>query len=743
MAENGKSGEKAKKELLEIFNLQQNVEKGEGRILQMQRERNQLSKELGDIAKEHLNLINQEEDTFRDISKIQAEIAKLKKISVDGSKKDRELADKILQGKEKELQFTKENQKFMGITGKLLEGASNLTKGMLGLNKEQSKELNSSMMSMLKSNEGATNMTKALKGSQIIAGALGRAFLSYVTSFETLSAIAFEYSSQIASIRNELGLSYGEAHKLREEFTFIAAASGDLVVNSARLQKTFGELNRAFGTGSTSLATKFPEVVTEATKLREAMGLSAQSTAELAKMAIVSGKSLEQQKLAMIGSVKAVEAEFGARLNMREVMEETGKVTGQVRAQLQANPELIARAVAVAKELGMTLEGVAKAAGSLLNFEQNIENELEAELLLGKQINLERARAAALAGDFETVAKEINEQVGSFADFSKLNVLQQNALAKSVGMTSDELADQLLAKENLNQLAEEARAQGNEELARQLEARSAQQKIADIQEKLVGFVGDLIGPLTAVLDLFVLIMEPIGFIAKAVGYVIGGMVKLASLDFENMSALQMIVGAIALSTITIMNAEKIIRGLRIANVTVQRIFNRLKMRELFLSRSSNRLGFIGLLRSIGKGIMTAFTAGAKAPFPINIVLPLVMAGIATALGVGLLSKFGKGDDIMSDGYGKRTLLMPEGAIRLNDRDTVIAGTNLTRGNDVVSGPSAEMGGSGPTVDQMTSAIVEGFKQSPQQQISFSSFNAGDPMGQGVETDAIRKDSKFV
>ena len=81
----------------------------------------------------------------------------------------------------------------------------------------------------------------------------------------------------------------------------------------------------------------------------------------------------------MIGSVKAVEAEFGARLNMREVMEETGRVTGQVRAQLQANPELIARAVSVAKELGMTLEGVAKAAGSLLNFEQNIENELEAE----------------------------------------------------------------------------------------------------------------------------------------------------------------------------------------------------------------------------------------------------------------------------------------------------------------------------------------------------------------------------
>jgi hypothetical protein len=39
----------------------------------------------------------------------------------------------------------------------------------------------------------------------------------------------------------------------------------------------------------------------------------------------------------------------------------------------------------------------------------------------------------------------------------------------------------------------------------------------------------------------------------------------------------------------------------------------------------------------------------------------------------------------SSGYGKRTLFGPEGAIQLNDKDTVIAGTNLF-GNDVRSEP---------------------------------------------------------
>jgi hypothetical protein len=47
------------------------------------------------------------------------------------------------------------------------------------------------------------------------------------------------------------------------------------------------------------------------------------------------------------------------------------------------------------------------------------------------------------------------------------------------------------------------------------------------------------------------------------------------------------------------------------------------------------------------------------------------------------------------GYGKRTLMGPEGAIQLNDKDTVIAGTNLF-GNDVKSEPgkATQMGNKG-------------------------------------------------
>ena len=63
---------------------------------------------------------------------------------------------------------------------------------------------------------------------------------------------------------------------------------------------------------------------------------------------------------------------------------------------------------------------------------------------------------------------------------------------------------------------------------------------------------------------------------------------------------------------------------------------------------------------------------------------IAIAGAGVGAMIGLIAKY-SGDDVMSvgkgkPGYGKRTLLAPEGAIALNDKDTVIAGTNLSSRN---------------------------------------------------------------
>ena len=60
---------------------------------------------------------------------------------------------------------------------------------------------------------------------------------------------------------------------------------------------------------------------------------------------------------------------------------------------------------------------VASIAENLLDFETSIEKQMEASVLLGRQINLDKARQLSLAGDLEGLQRELTRVVGSQAQF--------------------------------------------------------------------------------------------------------------------------------------------------------------------------------------------------------------------------------------------------------------------------------------------------------------------------------------
>ena len=126
-------------------------------------------------------------------------------------------------------------------------------------------------------------------------------------------------------------------------------------------------------------------------------------------------------------------------------------------------------------------------------------------MLTGKDLNLEKARTAALNNDLATVAEEIAKHTGGTAGFAKMNRIQQESLAKAVGMTREELAASLkeqealknigvasveAAKEKYDKLretmtAEEAlKALGDEQLAKQFEQANIQEKLGAAQLKM-------------------------------------------------------------------------------------------------------------------------------------------------------------------------------------------------------------------------------------------------------------------
>lgn len=308
---------------------------------------------------------------------------------------------------------------------------------------------------------------------------------------------------EVTEMAKGLNLSKTEAMDVRENFSKIALDSGDIRVNTSRLVKANADLNAQLGT-----ATVFSgELLTTTSKLTEVVGLSAEAAGSLAFQAQRSGTSLREVEENVLEISYGLQQSAGTSLNMKDVLEATGKVSGQLRAQLGANPEAIAEAVTKAKLLGAELEDLAKAGETLLDFESSIEKELEAELLTGKQLNLERARAAALAGDQATLADELAKNMGSFSEFSSMNVLQQQKLAEAMGMSADQVSDMLFDQETMGMNAEQLRAVGKGELADRMEMLDLEERRNLAQEKLAGLLGDVASAMMPIVEGFANVLE--------------------------------------------------------------------------------------------------------------------------------------------------------------------------------------------------------------------------------------------
>jgi len=363
--------------------------------------------------------------------------------------------------------------KLEGKSGTLAGTAAMMKARSLGLTKE----------SLIAAKQEAIQQMKsaAIAKAKNIALGIGKDIMDqFITS-------AMEADKEVNNMSKNLNISYGEALALKQEFAQAAFNSGDIAVNSVRMSKAMGTLNEQLGS-----AFRFTdEMLMTTSKLTDVVGLSAEAAGSLAFQAQRSGQSVREVEENALGASYAMQQSAGIALNMKDVLESTGKVSGQLRAQLGGNPEAIAKAVTAAKLLGAEIADIANSSKQLLEFESSIESELEAELLTGKQLNLERARAAALAGDQETVAKELAKNMGTFTDFTKMNTLQQDALAKSMGMSSDQLSDMLFKQETMGMNAKQLRAQGKAELADRLEQLDAQDKMNLAQEKMSTIMGNI------------------------------------------------------------------------------------------------------------------------------------------------------------------------------------------------------------------------------------------------------------
>lgn len=329
-------------------------------------------------------------------------------------------------------------------------------------------------------------------------------FKKIVQSFTTLQGIIellFKAAVNFNKVSVDVGKNYGygadQANRLTSSLTSAARASDNVNFTLKNAAEAMSQLNEQTGfVAEYSAKTLETQIL-----LTKQFGLTAEEASGIYKFSVLTGKSAEQVNKSMVGAYVAARNQLRVGIPFRATIAEAAKVSGQLAANLKNNPEFIVKAVAQAKALGTTLEQTRKQGESLLEFESSLEAELKAELLTGQALNLERARAAALMGDQVTVMKELNSQGMTLEKFQTMNVLAQRSFAAAIGLSADELANQLrqqkLAVESGKSLAQITEEEALEAQKRQ----NIQDKFNAAVEKLQDLFGNLLsGPIGGLLD---------------------------------------------------------------------------------------------------------------------------------------------------------------------------------------------------------------------------------------------------
>ena len=222
---------------------------------------------------------------------------------------------------------------------------------------------------------------------------------------------------------HELGGSIGATNTVAT--TLFSKVFPDAVGTVKGLSKEFG------GLSDVSLKTQFrTNVIAKNLGLGagEAASLTGQfarlndGSAETAQNLIMQTKNLAQQNGLVPTAVMADVA------NSAEEFALFGKEGGTN----------ISEAAVAAGKLGVGMAQISGIADNLLDFESSINAELELGAMLGKNINLDKARALAMEGDLGGMVRETLSSLGGIDEFNKMDYFSKKKTAELLGVSVSE-----------------------------------------------------------------------------------------------------------------------------------------------------------------------------------------------------------------------------------------------------------------------------------------------------------------
>jgi len=364
-------------------------------------------------------------------------------------------------------------------------------------------------------------MIKALKVGKSGTEALAAGFtnikkIGLQALFIILVEEAFKVNQQITELQRNFGLTNVQAIDLRANLSQLAFQSGDVFINSQKLLESFNAISGELGFQVKASG----QMLETFTNLTKRMGFN---NSEATQLSVLTGLQSENTEQVLDNTIKTINASRDSNKlfnNTKLILQDIAGASAATIVSLGKSPDLLAKAATKARELGLNLSQVERIADSLLNFESSIASELTAELITGKQLNLERARFLALTNDLVGLQDELAKQGLNFTEYTEMSRIGQQALAESLGMGRDEMSQMLFNQEKQLLAQRASRGELDKQTLAQFQALSAQEKFNESVAKLRDLLSTVVIAFSPILDIIAAIADVIGFVLKPIGSLI-------------------------------------------------------------------------------------------------------------------------------------------------------------------------------------------------------------------------------
>jgi hypothetical protein len=515
-----------------------------------------------ETKKLELNIKNKKkrEDAIRDIETEILQNEQLKKngeerLNIDQlvfteAKKKKDLDDKALEILGKELIEEKKIEKSIGSAGALAKiFGQNLNVGeeTYGKMVEKARELektNASFKSLKVLIFGAKTAIKeglkdpligvgmVMKANNAIFSGLKSVFGFIVNITKKVLDIITGWNGKIFEFGKNLGVGERDSRRMMNHFLNMSNASGPLLIRTSKLAEAFTSMTESLG----FMAPMNSEMLTTATLLQRQFGFTAEHIQSINELQALSGKSFKETYDTVNGVSKAEGGRLKFMMTERQVMGEISKVSSLVLLNFKGNIPALTSAVVQSKKLGMSLNEVAATTNGFLDFESSISKEFEAQLLTGKDLNLQTLRRLALNHDTKGMMDEIGKRIPSMLAFEKMNTIERQSYAEAMNMSEESMAEIIKKQEINNKLGTQGAADGaaayemlkkrgltHSEIIQKMKEEGAQtyatQSITERWNALIERIQDTIGqmaegPLGKIVNQFITIISKAGFFEK-------------------------------------------------------------------------------------------------------------------------------------------------------------------------------------------------------------------------------------